>query len=57
MAVTVLANNSYLRMEIKDLMRNNNLVDDLIVLDFDSFNSLYELIGELEGLRFPQKNG
>jgi len=57
MAVTVLANNSYLRIEIKDLMRNTNLVDDLIVLDFDSFNSLYELIGELEGLRFPQKNG
>lgn len=31
-------------------MRNSNLVDDVIVLGLDSFNSLYELIGELEVL-------
>ena len=54
MAVTVLTNNSYLRIGIKELMRNSNLVDDVIVLDLDSFNSLYELIGELEVLRLPK---
>lgn len=57
MAVTVLTNNSYLRIGIKELMRNSNLVDDVIVLDLDSFNSLYELIGELEVLRLPKTNG
>ena len=35
-------------------MRNTKLVDDVIVLDLDSFNSLYELIGELELLRLPK---